>query len=254
MPSKIRKILLTFLYALTILFASGCAELTQAVDNLINLRFGYVKVAGRTVNNRLIEYSVHGTGTQTVLILGAIHGSEPTSAVLVRKLQQYLVVNPRSPSLADRRVVVLPVANPDGLAEGIRSNANGVDLNRNFPTANRVNSLQFGLQSLTEPESQVLTRLIDQYKPAIIVTVHEPLACVDYDGPALELAEQVAQAANLPVRKLGALPGSLGSFAGETLGIPIITFELPPGTEKLDERVLWELYKQALFIAIEYPQ
>ena len=84
--------------------------------------------------------------------------------------------------------------------------------------------------------------------------MHEPLACVDYDGPALELAKQMAQAANLPVRKLGAMPGSLGSFVGETLGIPIITFELPPGTEKLDERVLWELYKQALFIAIEYPQ
>ena len=253
MPSKIRKILLIFLYALTILFASGCAELTQAVGNLINLRPGYVKVAGRTVNNRLIEYSVHGTGSQTVLILGAIHGSEPTSAVLVGELQEYLVKKPQPAFLTTRRVVLVPVANPDGLAEGIRSNANGVDLNRNFPTANRVNSLQFGLQSLTEPESQVLTRLIDQYKPAIIVTVHEPLACVDYDGPALELAEQMAQAANLPVRKLGALPGSLGSFAGETLGIPIITFELPPGTEKLDERVLWELYKQALFIAIEYP-
>jgi protein MpaA len=212
-----------------------------------------VKVAGRTVNNRLIEYSVHGTGSQTVLILGAIHGSEPTSAILVGELQEYLVKKPQPAFLTTRRVVLVPVANPDGLAEGIRSNADGVDLNRNFPTANRVNSLQFGLQSLTEPESQVLTRLIDQYKPARIVSVHQPLACIDYDGPALELAEQMAQAANLPVRKLGAMPGSLGSFAGETLGIPIITFELPPGTEKLDERVLWELYKQALFIAIEYP-
>ena len=253
MPSKIHKILLTFLYALTILLASGCAELTQAVGNLINLRPGYVKVAGRTVNNRLIEYSVHGTGSQTVLILGAIHGNEPASAVLVGELQGYLVKKPQPAFLTTRRVVLVPVANPDGLAEGIRSNADGVDLNRNFPTANRVNSPQFGLQSLSEPESRVLTRLIDQYKPAIIVSVHQPLACIDYDGPALELAEQMAQAANLPVRKLGAMPGSLGSFAGETLGIPIITFELPPGTEKLDERVLWELYKQALFIVIEYP-
>jgi protein MpaA len=254
MPSKIRKILLTFLYTLTVVFASGCAEITQAVDNLINLRPGYVKVAGRTVNNRTIEYSVHGTGEQTVLILGAIHGSEPASAVLVGELQKYLVNKPQPDFLNTRRVVIIPVANPDGLAVGTRSNTNGVDLNRNFPTANRVNSPQFGFRGLTEPESRVLMRLIDQYKPAIIVSVHQPLACVDYDGPALVLAEQMAQAANLPVRKLGAMPGSLGSFAGETLGIPIITFELPPGTEKLDERVLWELYKQALFIAIEYEQ
>ena len=33
-------------------------------------------------------------------------------------------------------VVITPVANPDGFAENVRHNANGVDLNRNFPASN----------------------------------------------------------------------------------------------------------------------
>jgi protein MpaA len=138
------------------------------------------------------------------------------------------------------------------MAVRTRFNANGVDINRNFSTANRIDSPKFGLEGFSEPESQALSKLIEEYKPAIIVSVHQPLACIDYDGPGEELAEQMAEAANLPVKKLGAMPGSLGSFAGETLGIPIITFELPSGAETLDEMVLWELYKQALFVAIEY--
>ncbi len=254
MSSIIRKIFLTSSYALTTVFACGCAELTRSVDNLLNLRPAHIHVAGRSVQGRALEYSVHGTGDRIVFILGAIHGNEPASAVLVRGLQHYLTENPQIQVLTDRRVVILPVANPDGLAAGTRSNANGVDLNRNFPAFNRINSAKFGFKALTEPESTALIRLIDKYKPARIISVHQPLGCVDYDGPAGELAAAIAAAGELPVRKLGPMPGSLGSYAGETMNIPIITLELPPGTQSPDELALWEIYKSALLTAIEFPK
>jgi protein MpaA len=64
----------------------------------------------------------------------------------------------------------------------------------------------------------------------------------------------MAQYCDLPVRKLGAKPGSLGSYAGETLGIPIITFELPRGASELSLELLWSKYGNTLLAAILYPE
>ena len=57
----------------------------------------------------------------------------------------------------------------------------------------------------------------------------------------------------LPVRKIGALPGSLGSWAGETKGIPIITLEMTIEDSKLGKNQLWEKYGTALTNFIAYP-
>ena len=84
--------------------------------------------------------------------------------------------------------------------------------------------------------------------------MHQPLGCVDYDGPADELAAAVASAGELPLRKIGPMPGSLGSYAGELMNTPIITFELPAGVENLSEPELWEFYRPALLTVIEYPK
>lgn len=251
MSSITRKILLTGAYSLITVFVCGCTELTGSVDTFLHVR---QKFAGRSVQGRPIEYSAHGTGEQTVLILGAIHGNEPASAVLVRRLQKYFNENPKLAVLTYRKIIVLPVANPDGLAAGTRSNVNSVDLNRNFPALNRINSAEFGYTALSEPESKAVKKLLEKYKPFRIVSVHQPFGCVDYDGPAEALAATIAESCGLPVRKLGAMPGSLGSYAGEMMNIPVITLELPATAENLSGPELWELYKPALISAIDYPR
>jgi len=63
----------------------------------------------------------------------------------------------------------------------------------------------------------------------------------------------MARYCDLPVRKLGARPGSLGSYAGENLRIPIITFELPCDADSLDSKSLWTRYGSALIAAVLYP-
>jgi len=79
------------------------------------------------------------------------------------------------------------------------------------------------------------------------------MSCIDYDGPASALAARMAQYCDLPVKKLGAEPGSLGSYAGLTLRIPIITFELLPSDSALSPERLWQRYGKALLAAIVYP-
>ena len=94
--------------------------------------------AGRSVAGRLIEAEVYGTGGSTVLILATIHGNEAVGTPLLRKLSAFLSEHPEV--AANRRIVLVPVANPDGMAANRRTNANGVDLNRNFPASNHIRS------------------------------------------------------------------------------------------------------------------
>jgi protein MpaA len=211
------------------------------------------RIVGTSVQNRPIMCTVLGQGPDVTLILAAIHGNEPAGTPLVRRLAEHLRQSPHL--LAGRTVVLLPAANPDGLAYNSRSNANGVDLNRNFSTANRANNAEFGRTALSEPEARAIQQLIRQYSPDRIVSIHQPMGCIDYDGPGYAIiASRMAQYCSLPVKKLGAKPGSLGSYAGLTLGIPIITLELSQSDSGVSSDSLWQRYGKALLAAITYPE
>ncbi len=209
-------------------------------------------IIGTSVQGRPIMCTVLGQGQDVTLILATIHGNEPAGTPLVQKLVDYLQSKPSL--LAGRKVVIMPVANPDGMANNTRYNAKGVDLNRNFAAANRQNSAQNGYTPLSEPEAAAIASVIRQYSPDRIVSIHQPLACIDYDGPAWALADHLAQHCNLRIRKLGAQSGSLGSYAGLTLRIPTITLELPRDADQYNRDYLWQQYGSALLAAVVYPQ
>jgi len=236
---------------------SGCGEqarapgIIEAVPALAGSVFVQRYTAGLSVQNRPIECVVVGEGPEAVLVMAAIHGNEPGGIGLVRRLAEFLSEQPVMP--AGRKVVLIPVANPDGVAARSRFNARGVDLNRNFAAANRRNSPRHGPAALSEPETRVIEAIIREYSPERIVSIHQPLACVDYDGPAEELARQMAGDCGLPVRKLGAQSGSLGSYAGLSMSIPTVTLELPQDAEKLNRERLWYKYGPALMTAVAYP-
>jgi protein MpaA len=205
---------------------------------------------GSSVEGRLIRCSVLGSGPETVLILAGIHGDEPAGTVLTRMLRYHLV---RHPALFEgKTVVIVPALNPDGLTRNQRRNAHEVDLNRNFDSRNRKPVKGYGKEPLSEPEARFITELIRRYQPGRIVSLHQPLACVDWDGPGRELAKVLAEACGLPMKKLGAKPGSLGSYAGVDLRIPIVTLELPGDATRMDPNEVWEKYGEAMLAVIRY--
>ena len=209
-------------------------------------------IVGKSIENRPIECSVLGKGHDVTLVLATIHGDEPAGTALVHRLEEHLQQHPQL--LHGRMIILLPVANPDGLAHNVRNNARGVDLNRNFDTANRNNNATNGYRALSEPEALVIDQLIGQYAPDRIVSIHQPFACIDYDGPAQMLAQRMAEYCDLPIRKLGAHPGSLGSYAGLTLHIPIVTLELPDSASRFNQETLWNQYGTVLIAAVIYPE
>ncbi|MFH1715784.1 MAG: DUF2817 domain-containing protein [Planctomycetota bacterium] len=209
-------------------------------------------IVGKSVEGRPIMCLVLGQGADTSFIMGGIHGNEPAGPPLVRWLANHLRQNPVL--LNGRTVVLLSSANPDGIVRSTRYNAHGVDLNRNFEAANRVNSKETGLTSLSEPETRAIQQIILKYALDRIVSIHQPLACIDYDGPAQVLANHMGKYCDLPVKKVGARPGSLGSYAGVTRGIPIVTFEMRASDSQLDSQTLWRRYGKALLAAVVYPE
>jgi protein MpaA len=205
---------------------------------------------GWSVQERAIECVTIGDGGETILIIASIHGDEPAGTTLLAEMERTLRERPEL--IAGRRIVLVPVANPDGLANGTRTNASGVDLNRNFPAGNWRGHRRHGDKPLSEPESRAIHELIAREQPTRIVSIHQPVSCIDYDGPASGLAALIGARCELPVRKLGGRPGSLGSYAGHTLGIPIITLELPGTASRAGGPELWARYGDAMLAAVTY--
>jgi protein MpaA len=188
------------------------------------------KILGYTERKTPIKGLFVGRGKRHVIVLGAIHGDEPSSAAVV---ESFATLAAKNESSKDMTVIVIPVLNPDGFQAGSRTNHSGVDINRNFPAQNwergsRRARYYPGEQASSEPETRAMIELIKDTSPVLIISVHAPLFCVNWDGPAQKIAEKMAEANQYPLcEDIGySTPGSLGSYAGKDLSIPVITLEL----------------------------
>jgi len=191
---------------------------------------------GRSVRGVPLVLEVFGDGPERILVFGGIHGDEASSAEVARRLADWLRIEWRL--FEGRTVGVLAEANPDGLALGRRTNANGVDLNRNFPARNwRAGSggrVRHGVRAASEPETRAIMGAVELIRPDRVMSIHTARVggcCNNYDGPAAQLAQRMAAHNRYPVRaSMGyPTPGSFGSWAGTDRRIPTITLELPGG-------------------------
>ncbi|NUD67130.1 murein tripeptide amidase MpaA [Escherichia coli] len=199
----------------------------------------------------LIWFPAPAASRESGLILAGTHGDENSPVVTLSCALRTL-----TPSLRRHHVVLC--VNPDGCQLGLRANANGVDLNRNFPAANwkegetvyRWNSaaeerdvvLLTGDKPGSEPETQALCQLIHRIQPAWVVSFHDPLACIE-DPRHSELGEWLAQAFELPlVTSVGyETPGSFGSWCADLI-LHCITAEFPPiSSDEASEKYLFAM-------------
>ncbi len=175
---------------------------------------------------QLIKHHSTNIQAKTILIIGVFHGEEPQGEFVISK---YL--EEKDFSKIKNHLFFIPCLNPWGKERGIRVNKNDVDLNRNYPTQNWIQTVKDENYSGDEAASEETTRqmidLLEEVKPDIILTLHAPLKCVNYDGPAKELAEKIAEFCEYSViADLGyPTPGSFGTYCGVERNIPTITLE-----------------------------
>ncbi|MGE0428681.1 MAG: M14 family zinc carboxypeptidase [Hydrogenophaga sp.] len=218
---------------------SPCAAL---VARLPNLQQALCEAAalkptdGRSVQGRrLYARDVVGPDSRLrVLVVGAMHGDELSSASVALHWIQHAVQTP-----ANAHWRFLPALNPDGLLAqpARRTNARGVDLNRNFPTPNWKRDAKVyweqrtrkdprrwpGPSPLSEPESRFLHKEMARFQPHLIVSIHAPYGVLDFDGPGVP----PPQLGRLYLDQVGIFPGSLGHYGGVHQGMPVVTVELP---------------------------
>ena len=208
--------------------------------------------------SQLVLYEL-GDGPRGVLILGGQHGAPEVNTVeLVNGLLDYFLAYPQEvpPGIV---LDVLPVANPDGLAAGIRQFSSGVDPNRNWGGSDwRADAFDSnavfrvglgGPEPFSEPETRTLADWILGTRPALVVNYHSAGGFMfgARGGLASDLSGAYADASGYswPSPGVGGQRSPLGYQASGSMnvwlreqGIPAILVELSTSRSTEIERNL----------------
>jgi len=137
------------------------------------------EVIGTSHQGRPIKAYFRGDpkARHVLLVLGQMHGNEPAG----RKTADYLIRH-RRPK-AGTAMWVVPTMNPDGARKRTRTNARGVDLNRNWPTSGwtrkgKGTRTWGGRARGSERETKVMMRFLQRVKPDYIASIHQPYGVI----------------------------------------------------------------------------
>ena len=186
---------------------------------------------GRSARGRTIRGTRAGdpAAPRRIAVFGCIHGDECAAIAVLDRLDGIC------PSGAFDLLLV-PNLNPDGLALDTRLNGRGVDLNRNFPAGwrrigRRGDPQHSGPRPLSEPESRLAARLIEDFRPTVTIWFHqqaEPL--VRAYGGSVGAARRYARLARLPFHRLPWLAGTAPNWQNHAFpGTSSFVVELPFG-------------------------
>ena len=184
---------------------------------------------GHSADDRPLSATRVGEGPVKVLVVGAIHGNETAGRAVVRRLR-------RARPAPGVELWLVDSVNPDGIRDGTRQNARGVDLNRNFGHRWRGGGRPFdtffpGRRAVSEPESRAVRRLVRQIRPAVTVWYHQQLRLVNLSaGADARIVRRYARAVGLPARILPNYRGTATSWQNHRYpGTSSFVVELPAG-------------------------
>lgn len=203
-----------------------------------------LSVIGESVLGKPIYKYQIGTGKTKIYLWSQMHGNESTTT---KALFDFLNVLHNKSELAEKLLAAftfcsIPMLNPDGAKLYTRANANNIDLNRDS-------------QDLTQPESVVLRKTFEEFKPDYCYNLHDQRtifgvgdtgkpATLSFLAPSYN-EKRAVNASRLKAINLIAgmnevlqqyIPGQVGRFddsfnincIGDTfqfLGVPTILFE-----------------------------
>lgn len=159
------------------------------------------RILGHSIQGRPITAYQLGdpAAAFTAVVLGSMHGYWEQAGQQVTSAMRSTAI-PRGMNLW-----VIDTINPDGNALHQRTNAHGVDLNRNWPNkwapigrGGVFDSHYSGPAALSEPETRAMHSFLLAVRPRRVVSMHQPLNGVDTtDGGAKDVPFRTAPAGRL---------------------------------------------------------
>jgi len=195
-------------------------------------------VIGSSVSGRNIVAYEKGNpnATRKVLVIGAQHGNEQNGTIICRYIVNHVAV-----SLA-ADVWIIPRMNPDGYAAHRRTNDNGVDLNRNFPTADwqlsGFGTNQYsGPSPASEPETRAMMNFLSQLQPRFATSLHQPLNGIGNAKKDPKFVQRLSNQLNLPIgfsatdspqtTSASSVHGTMNAWYNPNFTGVMVTVELP---------------------------
>jgi predicted deacylase len=218
---------------------------------------------GYSAKGRAMNAYYFGDGPVSALFTGAIHGDERSTKSLMDRWVQDLESKARDIP-AGTSVVVVPMINPDGFANGSRTNANNVDLNRNFGTSDwkkditTVTNKPFpgggGNAPMSEPETRAIASLVSRLRPKVVLSYHSigGVVAANQAGSSGALARTYSaisgygNATGSSTTFEYAISGTADDYYAEKLGIASILIELGSHSYHQFERnqkAMWAMLK-----------
>lgn len=221
---------------------------------------------GQSVQGRSITAYRFGDGTSKIVFVGGMHGNERSSVATMNALIDYLE-NRAHEIPAHRQIIIIPNHNPDAYAKNSRTNANNVDLNRNFPTPDWKPEVQIpggttlphggGHNPLDQPETAALANYIQAQRPRLVLTYHAVARVVISNdaSDSISLGQAYGRRSGYRFATNAAIDAG-GTFdyatTGEfedwvaTLGIPALLVELATMSRNelsTHQNAIWDLIK-----------
>lgn len=203
---------------------------------------------GQSAEGRELWAWRFGDGPHRIVLVGGIHGGyEANTARLAELIVRHFRLHPPD-VLPGIQLVVIPAANPDGLARGEelegRFNANGVDLNRNWGCGWSTEAILHdipvdpGPRPFSEPETQALRAYFIAEEPEAVIFYHSAMgkvfmgACGPEHPPAAWMGDLLAAATGYPYTDFTHydVTGDATNWLAER-GIPAAVVELYTRTE-----------------------
>jgi len=243
-------------------------HLKEFISNLSSMFI--VENIGKSVRGEVIKSITYGHGPKRILMWSQMHGNESTTTKAVLDLLNYLKKNNSDASEIAKSCTlkIIPILNPDGARDYTRINANKIDLNRDA-------------QNLTQPESRILKKVFEKFKPDFCFNLHDQRtifnvgttnkpATVSFLAPAFDkernnsptrkLSMQLIAGMNTTLQKL--IPNQVGRYddgfnsncigdAFQMRGTPTVLFEAGHYKEDYEREKTRELIFYALLKGIK---
>lgn len=172
-----------------------------------------------------------------ILILGGVHGDEIEGV----EAAHGLIARWSKNFPFKLNITVMPAFNFDGVLRRTRTNARGVDLNRNMATRDwspiiTTSRYHPGDAPNSESETKTLVDWIALNKPSFILSLHSWKPMLNVNGDCIEQAKAISAVNGYTIENsIGyPTPGCLGTYAGLERRIPTLTYEIERGLQTQD--------------------